>query len=370
MINTAFENKYKSSVKKTYLVSPKTFIEKNLYKEVNTSKKRHKISNNDFRILNIDEFEDVLYYNYNVSQLKKMCKHYKYKVSGNKPELVKRLYNSMRLSCYAIKIQSMFRGRIVKKMMKLKNMHLLKNATNDIDFLTLEPVSNLKISQVMCIASGEKNHVYCFDICSLYNLYKEHYNSKRGSSRKTAHETFLNPFNRQPFPSTLHKDLYNIVKYTKLAGIDINITINNDEYIQDLRKQNEFKAIELFQIIDTFGFITDSKWIMNLNMYGLSKFMKELIDVWDYRAQLTNDSRRNIYPSQFGYPFRISRNIFNGSIETVRKTILSIITKFVTAGVDRQSQSLAVFYVLGAITIVSKSAAENLPWLFESFTQL
>ncbi len=372
MINTEFENEFKSINKKTSLVSPKTYIQHHLYKDIVTTKKKRKINSCDFRILRINEYQDILQYNYNVCQLKKMCKHYKYKVSGNKGELVKRLFNNMRLSYYAVKIQSLFRGLIVKKMMNLKNIHLLKNATNDIDFLTLEPISNLNISQVMCVASGVKNHTYCFDICSLYNLFKEHNKSKpsRSNNSRKSNKAFINPFNRQPFPDTLRKDLYNIVKYTKLSGIDINIMIDNDEYGATLKKQNEFNAIELFQIIDTFGFITHSKWIMNLNMHGLSKFMKEIIDVWDYRAQLNSETRKKIYPSELGYPFRFSRNIFNGGIETVKKTLLKIIKKFITSGVDTQSRSLAVFYVLGALTIVSKSAAENLPWLFESFTQL
>lgn len=184
MINTNFENENRYNLKKTKLPSPKTYIQNNLYKEVVFNKKRHKVNNNDFRILNLNEFDDILHYNYNVSQLKKMCKHYKYKVSGNKSELVKRLYNNMRLSSYAVKIQALFRKRIVQKMMELKNIHLLKDATNDIDFLTLEPVKNLKISQILCLKSGEKNHVYCFDICSLYNLFKEHHASKKQSRRK------------------------------------------------------------------------------------------------------------------------------------------------------------------------------------------
>ena len=53
-----------------------------------------------------------------------------------------------------------------------------------------------------------------------------------------------------------------------------------------LKKENQFKAIELFQIIDSHGFITDSKWIMNLNMYELSKFVNELIDVWNYQSTI------------------------------------------------------------------------------------
>jgi hypothetical protein len=370
MINTTLENENKTKDRK-FLLSPKTYIQRYLYKDTCVSKKRRKVNNDDFRILNINEFEELLCHNYNVSQLKIMCKHYKYKVSGNKSELVKRLYNNMRLSSFAVKIQSIFRRNIVQTMMKLKNIQLLKDSTNDFDFLTLQPINQLEISQVICIRSGVKNHVYCFDICSLYNLFKEYYSSNKTTRRKNiTHGACCNPFNRQPFPSTLHKNLYKIVKYTKLSGININIKIDNNDYNESLKKQNQFKAIELFQVIDTFGFITDSSWITRLNMYGLSKFVKELIDVWDYRAQLTTSTRHKIFPAELGYPFRISRHTFNGSIENVKKVILKKILKFITSGVDNQSQSLAVFYVLGALTIVSKSAAENLPWLFESFTQL
>ena len=358
------------SYSKNRVFSPKSYIEQCLYKDIVSTKKRRKVKNDDFRILRFDEYNDIVENNYNVSQLKKMCKHYKYKVSGNKSELVKRLYNNMRLSNYAVKIQSLFRKRIVNKLLTLKKAHLFKHAINDIDFLTLEPISKLSISQIVCVPSGEKNHVYCFDICSLHNLLKESFHDKKGHRKKNSKKTLLNPFNRQPFPPTLFNDLFYIVKYTKLLGYDIKLHINNEEYGESLKKQNEFKAIELFQVIDTFGFITDSKWIMNLNTYGLSKFMKELIDVWDYRAQISSETRHRIFPSELGYPFRIRRNIFNGDIETIRKSILKKIYKFVTSGIDQQSQSLAVFYVLGALTIVSKSAAENLPWLFESFSQL
>jgi hypothetical protein len=350
------------------LSSPKKYVEYYFYKNVISNKKKRKVNSDEFRILNLNEYDDILKFNYNVSQLKKMCKHYKYKVGGNKSELVKRLYNNMRLSFYAVKLQALFRKCIVKQMMALKNMHLLNKSTNDIDFLTLEPISSLKISQIICMSSEKQKHVFCFDICSLYNLFKEHNINKR--NRKRTNTRILNPFNREPFPHGLFKKLYKIIRYTKMAGIHINIEIDNEDYSENLKKQNKFKAIDLFQIIDSFGFITDSKWFLNLNMYGLSKFMKELIDVWDYRAQLTSETSKKIFPPSLGYPFRINRNIFSGDIEGVRKTILKKISKFINAGVDRNSQSLAVFYVLGALTIVSKSAAENLPWLFESFTQL
>ena len=53
----------------------------------------------------IDTYNDLVYNNYNVNQLKVFAKHYKLKIGGNKPQLLKRLYNFLFFSFYAIKLQ-------------------------------------------------------------------------------------------------------------------------------------------------------------------------------------------------------------------------------------------------------------------------
>ena len=55
--------------------------------------------------------------------------------------------------------------------------------------------------------------------------------------------------------------------------------------------------------------------------------------------------------------------------EVMRKRILDIIEIFVTQGEDTDARSLGTYYVLGALTTVSHSAAVSLPWLYESFVQ-
>ena len=54
------------------------------------------------------------------------------------------------------------------------------------------------------------------------------------------------------------------------------------------------------------------------------------------------------------------------NIDNVRKSVISILEKFVNSGVDSDSKSLGAYYVLGALTLVSESAATSLPWLFQS----
>jgi hypothetical protein len=384
MINTDLDNnnrplknknndKNTTNTKNLLITSPKKYIEHYYYKDmknISASKKR-KVSADNFRILNLDEYDKLLDNNYNVSQLKKMCKHNRYKTTGNKSELIKRLYNSMRLSYYAIKIQSRFRMMLIKNLFRMKKLHLLKNSINEIDFLSLEPVKNLSFEQIICIPSGEKKHVYCFDICSLQNYFKEQYEqAKRDRKNIQKHmKNILNPFNRQPFPPYIHKKLHSIIKYSKLCNLNINVSLNNANDL-DLKKTNVFKAIELFQAIDSFGFITDSKWLLELRASKLIRFLNELIDIWNYRAQLTTDTKSKIFPYSSGNPFRVEQHLYTKDIEYIKHTIIKILAKFISAGIDKHSQSLAVFYVLGSLTIVSRQAAENLPWLYESFSNV
>jgi hypothetical protein len=92
------------------------------------------------------------------------------------------------------------------------------------------------------------------------------------------------------------------------------------------------------------------------------------MDIWNYRAQLSNETKTNICPP-IGDPFRYlsipyvntEQNLWN-----VRKVLLDIMEKLVNSGVDRDSKALGAYYVLGALTLVNTEAATSLPWLFQS----
>jgi len=129
------------------------------------------------------------------------------------------------------------------------------------------------------------------------------------------------------------------------------------------------EAVNLFQQMDALGsFITDSNWLLNLDKYYLIRFLRELRDCWDYRLQLTNETKRNICPPN-GRPFD-SINITSlghRQYPYVLRKSLKMINKLINTGVDDKSKNLGIFYVLGALTIQSQEAANALPWMYESF---
>ena len=51
---------------------------------------------------------------------------------------------------------------------------------------------------------------------------------------------------------------------------------------------------------------------------------------------------------------------------SLKKKILNIIENMISRSSNPEHQSLGAFYVLGAFTLVNASAAETLPWLYQS----
>ena len=340
--------------------SPKTFLKNYIYDEPppKGKKRRKKVTMDEFEIPSFKDFDVIVTKNFNVQQLKSICRYYKQRVSGNKSELIKLLWNYLKYSNYALKIQTCFRGHIVRLNKKLRGPGIIKNkCVNETDFLTMENLSDLDDSQFYSFKDND-GFIYGFDICSLYNMIVKEKQDK-------------NPYNRNKMPvNKIYEDIKHILKLSKVLKGKINIKLDNDISQFSQEKQVEMRAINIFQSIDSYGFITDAKWYLNLNRHHLKRFIGELVDIWQYRAQISSETKRKINP-QHGDPFfTVNMNVLlHKCYEVLRKRILDIIEIFVTQGEDTDARSLGTYYVLGALTTVSHEAATALPWLYESFVQ-
>jgi hypothetical protein len=128
------------------------------------------------------------------------------------------------------------------------------------------------------------------------------------------------------------------------------------------------RTLTFFQNIDSLGNYSSPEWFLTLNRNQLIKFLRELSDIWNYRAQLSNEMKQNICPPN-GDPFRninLSYIVNEPDSLGIKKKVLDVLERFVNNGVDRDSKTLGAYYVLGALTLVNDSAASSLPWLFQS----
>lgn len=335
--------------------SPKTFLKECVYESIMVAKKRKKVSMEDFEIPSYEEYDKLLKINYNVSQLKSACRFYKQRVSGNKKQLIFLLYNYLKFSNSIIKIQKVWRGYLRRYLNNLRGPGLSKNCVNETDFYTLEDIKNLNISQFYSFIDKD-DKIYSFDICSLYNMIVKE-------------KQFKNPYNRNELPVVKMKsDMKKILKIGKILNEKPNIKLDDNFNELSQEKQFELRTINVFQKIDENGFITNVKWYLNLSRIQLKRFLRELLDIWQYRAQISNDMKMKINP-QHGDPFFTINMavLMHKCFEVLQKRILDIIEIFITQGVDMDARSLGTYYVLGALTTVSQDAAISLPWLYESF---
>ena len=324
-------------------------------------KKQLKVNSNDIIIPTIKNYNEITTYNYNISQLKLIAKKYKLKISGNKHQLISRIYSYLYLSSYIIKIQKMFRGLLVKK---YKNLHgpastKRKLCTNANDFITMEPIEEISFHQFLSYKDVD-GFIYGFDITSLHNLFLK---SKDIDSVK-------NPYNRNIIPESVIKSIKSIIRLSRILKIYVNLHYEDDTQNISYEKAIELRALTLFQNIDALGNYSNPQWFLSLNRNQIIKFIRELCDIWNYRAQLSQETKHNICP-QSGDPFRnlsmpyiyTEQNMFN-----VKKVVLEVLEKLVNTGIDKDSKSLGAYYVLGSLTLVNENAATSLPWLFQSFS--
>ena len=88
-----------------------------LDKDIPIRKSKEKINNDDV-VLNLIDYKSLLNINYNLNQLKTIAKNNNVKVSGNKEELKKRIYNFLLVSHNVIIIQKNFRKKLIYNYLK------------------------------------------------------------------------------------------------------------------------------------------------------------------------------------------------------------------------------------------------------------
>lgn len=294
--------------------------------------------------------------NYTVPVLKSICKKYNLKVSGNKIEIQERIYNYLLNFDSAKIIQKYFRRYLVITYYNIIGPGFKDRSvcTNDSDFFTLESLNEIDDSQFFSFK--DNNNIWGFNILSIYNLFV-----------KNKTKDVLNPYTREVINNKIFYSIKQFIRISYLFNKNINILINNDDTCISLKKRNEIKCLELFQIINEMGNYSDYRWFLNLDRLALLKFIRELADIWDYRAELSNEKKCQIC-SPYGNPFRYCdiRRINANNLLQLQKIALTIINQLVNKGINRDFSNLGAYYVLGALTLVNEHAATALPWLFQS----
>ena len=310
----------------------------------------------DMLIPKINEYATFKSKKYTLADLRMVCKHYKQKSSGTKEHLLEVMYIFLHGSYNAQIIQRAWKKYCVKVYNNLhgparKNRKLCVNET---DFFTMDPISEISDAQFFSFKDTDEM-IYGFDLLSLHNLILK--------SGKTTN----NPYNRNIIKPNIKNNIKKIIKFGKFINQKLDIDIEDINVNLDPKKIMELRIKSLFQEIDSLGNYTNSEWFSSLDRIGIIRFIRELYDIWEYRAHLSSIIKMEICPPT-GNPF-FGLNMMELpllAIEVLQMISVTFMETIIKSGINRESKCLGCNYVLCAITLVNPEAAQALPWLYYS----
>ena len=356
----------------------------------------------------------------------------KIKLTGTKKELRQNVYNFYHHTFHCIKIQLKFNRFLRRKLNKLRGPALNDReiCINETDFYSLDPIRDIPNHQFFSYEEvkaddNEKSNLkkschYGFDIASIYNLILSDngVENEYALSRRLVFNESNNPYNRNKIPHHIIRDILKIIKLDRILNIkrvlknkkmtknqnqimnNNNNNNNNNSHEYDnnnyaeegnnganvnmgmnialpqdvLTPQQRFRqhVLGLFQIINALGHYSDPDWFTSLTYNQHVTFLRELIDIWNYRAELSPQMRRTIYPP-YGDPFphyvlgwATHQFYIYLSHENIININLTVIERFINSAVEESDRCLGSNFILCALTLVSIPAREALPWLYQS----
>lgn len=321
------------------------------------------------------EYEKTKTTKYSLTDLKQLCSHYGIKKSGTKPELTQRIHTFLKHTYFIQRIQRCFKNFLSRKYRVLCGPGYLhaSQCVNDNDFYTFDKLSNIKPMELFTYRDTD-NKIYGFHIASIFHLII------------TSYPTITNPYNRNIIPASIIKNVYEKLIYGSLMGFRISVKLDEDDNNPDKcddesanstlggisrEKQEELFIVDLFQHINTLGNYSDSEWFIVLQRDELIRFIRNVHDIWYYRANLSQEMKERICPPH-GNPFVLHTSHVNLNVITlltyaeIRTICVSVIERMTTRGISREDQCLGAFYVLATLTIVNQDARNALPWLYEA----
>lgn len=235
-----------------------------------------------------------------------------------------------------INIQRMYRGYHVRMNKHYRGIACIKRdlCNNTEDFYSYEPIQD--IPTLYFYSYKDEKHYWGFDIRSLVKLIEMKYG---------------NPYTTEPFSDVIIQRLHRILAKLKSHKIPLGI---DEKPNMDRKTMIKQKVVDLFSQIEFTGYSCDIQWFLNLNNIRLKRMYRELEDIWNYRAQLSIQAKRDIIQPDgrlFTMPVSDYCNIAN-KLE-LQEILIQSISKVMTARTP-EDMKLGFMFILISLCIVSR----------------
>ena len=249
-----------------------------------------------------------------------------------------------------ILIQNTFKNYLKTKQIKTQGIGLYNKdkCSNQEDFYTLDNINDIEDKYFFSYETD--GHIYFFDIRSFNQLVKN--DSK-------------NPYTREEIPQYAIHSFLNRKKQLKENKILIK-----DFEKSKLSKEQEFNAyvLKIFQKIDLLNVTaggTHTRWFTDLNLLQLKMLYKILEDIWNYRAELTNNKKKAIVPNKSMFLVNVNDLYKMINKTKIQLVLLEEIDKLISSAESNEDKITGAYFVLTDLVEVSPQCMEALPWLIQ-----
>jgi len=253
---------------------------------------------------------------------------------------------------FIIKIQSIFRGWLVRKANKLRgpgyNNRLLCNNTEDI--YLFENLNEIHPNDIITIKDID-GFIYGFHIESIYKYIQ----------LNKCKESISNPYNKNILDNNVIERIEKLYHLCQIIGI--RNTINNT-LPTDTKFVLRNRVISVFQKMDELNNYTDIEWFMTLTNLELVRLAFLVKDLFDYRMDLPSLKKKKILKSGIVFA-RDSHYYKHLTFEKLRQEIIDEFDKLVSEGETRDDKYLGSLVILSGLVELVPNCAIAYPWLIQ-----
>ena len=215
---------------------------------------------------------------------------------------------------------------------------------NDCDILGMIDKYEIPSIYFYSFYNDLRNKYYAYDIRSLNDLIHSNY--------------CVCPYTLRTFNEDEKEKVKNHILKLKMYGINIQ-----EEILLDENEELEMKIKELFYNINMLDNYTDHQWFLSLNTISLINLYIKAEDIWNYRAMLSNEAKKNIIGDEIIFNIPLQTIKYEKSKLFLRTILLNYFNAMISNGIDINEKKLGAILVLSALVEVSPQAFEAMPHL-------
>jgi hypothetical protein len=249
-----------------------------------------------------------------------------------------------------IKVQSVVRKKILFTKIKYQGLSVLNRSicNNDEDFYTYDTKEDIDETYYFSYKDSH-NNFWCFDIRSIKKLIDMNYG---------------NPYTMEPIPPRIKNIINDFIRYLQKRNIKITI---DTTIITDRKLVVKQKFVDIFSQIEVSGYSCNIDRVLNLSVPRLKRLYRELEDIWNYRAGLSQQVKCNIAPPH-GQLFVMP--VHDYMLCTEKLELLEILGNElmkIMGATSPSDMNLGFMYFIMGLSIVNQQCLMIHPWVHYAF---